>query len=586
MRDGRHVALRAWTQRGLKGLVAQGYTRRMLRTVPPFVCLLALLFGCGPQSGSVEQPGDEETAGEVGEAEGSLTATGFWRLKRAAQAPVSERDWLVSPAGRRTFVLGLNTVMRDASCDGIAGYIRRTGPTAAANIEWARLSTGQSGGHTVPSPFRFNSVGAFSDQNDFDSTGGTSYMVRARANGGAEAPYAAVVYPVPRATNRALKDESGAVLTSGYSDRRVGDPFNPAFLADLDAIAAAEIHPYRADPNLIAWYAGNEQGMFDSVGGAGGVRDFRAWIWSDVPAGSSIDAPKCARHALAAFLRQRYGAIAALNQAWESAHAGFAAIVEAGPKPVPYVHDCNLACRSDLQRFVHDRLLKEWVRVVTTRFRAADPNHLLGSTRLALADSTKYRFYAPADSALPDKWADSGRPLPNDSSDVRYGPYDVLARDGSAGFDFVAVNVYDGDATLQSPWFPDGIHKLSALSGLPVMISEFSIRARVPGWTNKGGAGAFVSSADAVEDQLQRGRSYRSQIEQFASFRRILGANFHAWSDRFLAADGAHQINMGLVQCDDPARGLAAGARWSNAVQPISDTNRNILAILEARTGL
>jgi hypothetical protein len=36
------------------------------------------------------------------------------------------------------------------------------------------------------------------------------------------------------------------------------------------------------------------------------VRGFRRWLWSDVPAGSTIDRPACARHALAAFLRERY----------------------------------------------------------------------------------------------------------------------------------------------------------------------------------------------------------------------------------------------------------------------------------------
>ena len=68
-----------------------------------------------------------------------------------------------------------------------------------------------------------------------------------------------------------------------------------------------------------------------------------------MPEGSCIDRPLCARHALVAFLRERYGrSIAALNGAWESAYADFAEIAEAGPRPVPDVHDCNAACGEDL----------------------------------------------------------------------------------------------------------------------------------------------------------------------------------------------------------------------------------------------
>jgi hypothetical protein len=41
------------------------------------------------------------------------------------------------------------------------------------------------------------------------------------------------------------------------------------------------------------------------------------------------------------------------------------------------VHDCNQTCREDLQRFVHDELLRRWVEIVTTTVRATDPDHLL-----------------------------------------------------------------------------------------------------------------------------------------------------------------------------------------------------------------
>ena len=104
-----------------------------------------------------------------------LPASGFWRVARPEGA---RRTWLVGPDGRATFLLGVNTVMRDtrrdglSRCEGIGDYIRRRAASEAAHREWARLSVGASGGFAVARPYGFNSVGAFSETNDFDDSGG------------------------------------------------------------------------------------------------------------------------------------------------------------------------------------------------------------------------------------------------------------------------------------------------------------------------------------------------------------------------------------------------------------------------------
>src|SRR5919108_4810486 len=250
-------------------------------------------------------------------------------------------------------------------------------------------------------------------------------MGSARTSAGAGAPYAVVLGVAPRGEDRALKDEDGTVLLSGFSGARVGDPFNPAFLADLDALVEDEVLSRRADPRLQMRFAGNEIGVFDVAGhGGGGVRDFRRWLWSDVPAGSSIDRALCARHALAAFLHDCYaGSIGELNSAWDAEYPDFAAIVDSGPRPVPYVHDANVRSRGDLQRFVHDRLLPEWVRAVTLRVRAADPNHLIASPRLAVATPRTYRFWSGRAQPNPDHWAEPpNATVGTGTATVRYSP--------------------------------------------------------------------------------------------------------------------------------------------------------------------
>jgi hypothetical protein len=526
---------------------------------------------------STDTSSSSSSGGSI-QPDAGVDAPPMWHIESPKD---SARTWLVSPEGERVFWLGVNTVMRDKTCDGITGWIRRTDPSTAAHVEWARLSTGASGSETNDAPYCFNSVGGFSETNDFDDAGGDSWMIRAVEDGGAGAPYGVVLTVDAAGDDRALRDEGGNVLRSGFSEARIGDPFNPAFAADLQARVAEDVAPRVGDPRLQLWFLGNEIGLFDRTGHGGpGVRDMRRWLWSQCPDGSSIDAPQCAPHALASWLRDRYGDVAAMNVAWEASYASFD--VGAGPRPVPYAHDCNLACREDLQRFVHDELLRRWIAIVTTTVRATDPDHLLTSPRLAVADPSSYRFWTPDG----DVWAEAPDvSLPADG-EVIYSPFDLFARDGDAGFDLVAINIYDGSASFAEPWLGDGLGRIHDRSGLPIIVSEFSVRARIDGWSNQGGAGSFVPNDDATDDQIQRGAYYRGQIEQLASYPFVLGASWHAWSDRYLAADPAHQIDMGLVQCDDPARGFTAGTRWDEVDDRIAETNCSIMDRIATLTGL
>ncbi len=528
---------------------------------------------------------DQHDAGDTGhdtEAPGPR-----WTLTTPAD---SARTWLVSPEGARTFALGVNTVMRATACDGMEDFIRRMEPSRAAARSWARLSMGEVNGESVSNPYCFNSVGAFSEINDFDETGGDSYMIRPVGEGGAGATYTVVLNPAASSDEWALKDEHGTALRPGYSGYRMGDPFNPCFWDDIEEMIAEDVEPRVDDPSLQMWFLGNEIGIWDRTDhDVEGVRDFRRHLWSDCPADSSLDEPLCAPHALASFLREEYGSLTALNSAWESAYSGpdFAVIVEEGPRPVPYEHDCNLTCRYDLQRFVHDELLARWVEETTTRVRAADPGHLLSSPRLSLSNPTNHRFWSPASSDEPDYWADAlDVPVPTDSAEATFCPYDLLARDGSAGFDLISVNIYTGGEEFEEPWFSNGLEKLHERSGLPIYISEFSVRAKIDGWSNAGGATAFVPASDGIDDQQQRGERYASQLAQFARHPFVIGAAWHAWSDRYLADDPDRQINIGLIQCTDPINGLEAGARWGSIDDEIAAVNCNIEALIEEETGL
>ena len=121
----------------------------------------------------------------------------------------------MSPAGKRVFMLGVNTTMRGKECDGMDGWIGRHPPTKSAQVEWARMGNGESGAEVVAKPYCFNSVGAFSNINDFDGSLGNSYMIRPVAEGGAGAPYSVVVNVNP-----------GGWYNAG-ADRHPGGPLQP-----------------------------------------------------------------------------------------------------------------------------------------------------------------------------------------------------------------------------------------------------------------------------------------------------------------------------------------------------------------------
>ncbi|MEZ4431461.1 MAG: hypothetical protein R3F65_03550 [bacterium] len=305
-------------------------------------------------------------------------------------------------------------------------------------------------------------------------------------------------------------------------------------------------------------------------------------------------APAAAPHALAAFLAERYETLAALAAAWESEYPGddFAFVVEAGPRPVPYVQSCNLACREDLQRFVHERLLPAWVALITGEIRRADPTHLVATPRLALASTAAWRFWSAHD----DVWADAPAiELPSDRETVRYRPWHLLGRRGDVGFDLIAVNVYTGADRFPEPWLTDGITAMHRESGLPVLVSELGVRARIEGWSNRGGAFAFVPGGRRRRRPASAGRSLSGQVAQLVALPMVVGAPRGV--KRGPTATGPttsrRQINLRLVQCRRSTRprrrpALAAARRGDprDELRPERPAPRQSPAAARERAGV
>jgi hypothetical protein len=100
----------------------------------------------------------------------------------------------------------------------------------------------------------------------------------------------------PRDLERAPRPEPEVAAEADELGRELAlELREPGDLAGLHELPQPARDP-RADPAQLAHPPGphqpgdNELGVFDVAGhGGGGVRDFRRWIWSDVPVGSSID---------------------------------------------------------------------------------------------------------------------------------------------------------------------------------------------------------------------------------------------------------------------------------------------------------
>ena len=99
-------------------------------------------------------------------------------------------------------------------------------------------------------------------------------------------------------------------------------------------------------------------------------------------------------------------------------------------------------------------------RAVTLRLRAADPDHLIASPGWP----SRHRGSTASGAAVQNPTRPLGRTTRHagrdSSATTRYRPFDLLGRDGQAGFDLVAINAYTGASRFPEPWFSDGLNTI------------------------------------------------------------------------------------------------------------------------------
>ncbi len=197
------------------------------------------------------------------------------------------------------------------------------------------------------------------------------------------------------------------------------------------------------------------------------------------------------KEALIAFLREKYGTIDALNEAYGRTLAGFEAFYE----PLKKVSEWSGAALEDMKEFSR-RMLRAYVGIVSKACRKVDPNHMI----------------------LGMRWAWISDP-------------DLVT--GWENFDVFSINCYAQDPTAAIQNTVDlGVD-------LPVMIGEFHFGAL--------DAGPEATGLEGVKTQADRGVAYRYYCERAAAHPNGVGCHYFQYSDQFsLGRFDGENYNIGL----------------------------------------
>ncbi|MBL8231767.1 MAG: beta-galactosidase [Bryobacterales bacterium] len=275
----------------------------------------------------------------------------------------------------------------------------------------------------------------------------------------------------------------------------IHDPFDPRFTTNVRNSVRTLAQRFRDDPFCLGWFVDNELSWGSNIAVATGTL-------SQALSGSP------ARMALVGQLREKYGEVARLNEAWGTTFATFEAV--AAPAAM------NDRARSDFTAFarLHART---YFRIVREQLRAEDPNHLyLG-----------VRFAGSATSEVADACAEF-------CDVISYNIYQRRIEPARWNF----LNAYDK----------------------PAIIGEFHFGALDRGMLHTG--------LVAASTQQERAAAYAEYVRSALVHPAFVGAHWFQWVDQPLTGrtrDGEN-YNIGLVTIiDDPYPEMIESARAVHA---------------------
>lgn len=327
----------------------------------------------------------------------------------------------------------------------------------------------------------FNTIGAFSSWETLN-------------NG--RVPYAATVW---------IGGKHARIRAGGEQVRSIDDPFDPLFAEDAAAAVRAQASRIQDDPWCLGYFVGNEEhwGYFRA-----GPKSRYTLVLAAL---RSPAAASPAKRAFVGMLRGRHGDIAALNAAWGTSFADWAAL----DAPVTLAEPFGAAQLDDFSRLLA-ALADRYFRVVKEELKRADPHHLYLGCRFA--------GYSP----------------------------EVL--EGAARHcDVLSFNLYRLALDPKEMGVLDSWDK-------PALVGEFHFGAP--------DRGVFDTGLVGVADQEARGRAYRNYVRSVLALPKFVGAHWFQYTDQPATGrpmDGENG-NVGFVSITDtPHRELIEAAREIHA---------------------
>ncbi|MEM2885611.1 MAG: right-handed parallel beta-helix repeat-containing protein, partial [Thermoproteota archaeon] len=217
------------------------------------------------------------------------------------------------------------------------------------------------------------------------------------------------------------------------------------------------------------------------------------------------------KRALVEFLEGKYAGIGELNAQWGTAFESFEEILDVNQLQRGKPPD------SDRLGFL-EVVARRYFKVCHDAIRKFDPNHLILGCRFA---------FEPPEEALK----------------------------GCLGFaDVVSINNYGEEPPIEA------LRRIHSLTGLPVMLTEFSFKAMDSGLPNTKGAGTPLAT------QKDRAESYEKYVRKLVSEPYVVGYHWFEYADE--PAEGrfdGENSNYGLVKIsDEPWTVLVTGATSTN----------------------
>ena len=296
---------------------------------------------------------------------------------------------------------------------------------------------------------------------------------------------------------------AGADWESG----EITDYFSEDFAKAADEAAAEFCSPRRDDRYLIGYFTDNELRWTADWRSQREIFDDYMLLPSDAEG----------KKALVEYLKETYANISSLNQAWGTTFSSFEELLSVSEAPR------NQAVDSDKLGFIQVAS-QRYFQTCHDAIKKYDPNHLILGVRYA---------FKPPDEALK----------------------------GCIGYvDVLSMNCYANPDTRE---FTDALinfGKTHNVTGLPIMVTEFSFKAKDSGLPNTRGAGV------PVDTQSERADFYEEYVKTFLAQPFIVGYHWFQYADQ--PAEGrfdGENSNFGLVTInDEPWSILVARATAAN----------------------